>query len=321
MKDTLCNDTLNLHHARWKDGIQSYCITAVRHRLGESNKAADALSCMYTGKERMADDGSTWLVCEDWETSRGIVNDLFGIYTDKVISSLYERFADEPLFLEVVQAIANRNDHKTERERNRTRHRAEGYQIEDGKLWRITDRKSIRAKPRAECVLQTEAIEMAKHEHNSNGHWGRDLTKLQLMDRIYSLRLDQSIAIALLECPQCKNFGSSHLHSLLYPITRRHPFELLIADYLSLPKGKGGYHSVLLVLDTYSWYTWGFKFKTSSTAKTTLDGLRVITHIFRAPETFMTDGGSHFNNGDVHAWCEAQGTRLSCQYSAQINCN
>ena len=114
MKDTLCNDVLNLHHARWKDGIRSYCIMAVQHRSGKSNKAADALNCMYTGRERTTDDRSMWLVCEDWEISRGIVNDLFGVYTDEVISSLCERFANEPLFLEVVRAIADHDNHKTE---------------------------------------------------------------------------------------------------------------------------------------------------------------------------------------------------------------
>lgn len=49
MKDTLCNDELNLHHTRWKDGIQGYCVTAVQHHSGASNAAAAALSCMYTG--------------------------------------------------------------------------------------------------------------------------------------------------------------------------------------------------------------------------------------------------------------------------------
>ena len=128
---------------------------------------------------------------------------------------------------------------------------------------------------------------MAKCEHGNNGHWGHDLIKLQLMDRIYSPQLDQSITLAPLECPQCKNFGSSHLHALMYPIMHQYPFKLLVADYLSLPKCKGGYHSILLILDTYSHFTWGFKFKTSGAAKTAL---------------------SHFNNGDVCAWCEVQGT-------------
>jgi len=178
MKDTLCNDIMNLHHARWKDGIQGYHIIAIRHRSGVSNKAADALSRMYTGKERTTEDGSTWLVCEDWETSRGIVNNLFRVYTDEVISSLHERFTNEPLFLEVVQAIINRDDHRNEREHNHAWHRAEGYEIADGKLWHIADGKSICAKPRLECVLQSEAIELVKHEHATNRHWGCDLTKL-----------------------------------------------------------------------------------------------------------------------------------------------
>ncbi|KAG2743517.1 hypothetical protein P692DRAFT_20745618, partial [Suillus brevipes Sb2] len=112
---------------------------------------------------------------------------------------------------------------------------------------------------RVECVTKKEAMVLAKEAHENNGHWGRDLTKLQLMDQIASPSLDQSIVTALLECPQCKIFGSTQLHALLYPITRRHSFELLVADYHSLPKSKGGHHNVLLILYTYSQYVWGFK--------------------------------------------------------------
>ena len=100
-----------------------------------------------------------------------------------------------------------------------------------------------------------------------------------------------------------------------------HPFELLVADYPSLPKGKNGFYTILLILDTYSQYVWGFKLKNSSTAKTTLDGLTTITHTFQAPETLMTDGGSHFNNGDVCTWCEANGTKhqVTAVYAPWIN--
>lgn len=176
-------------------------------------------------------------------------------------------------------------------------------------------------KARRECISQEEATEMAMQEHGKNGHWGRDLTKLKLMDHIYSLRLDQSIVTTLRQCPQCKNFGPAHLHSLLDPITRRHPFELLVADYLSLPKGKGGYHTVLLVLDMFSQYMWGFKLKTHGTARTTVTGLKAVRHSFKAPETFMTDGGTHFNNGEVRAWCEANGTahQVVAVYAPWVN--
>lgn len=138
--------------------------------------------------------------------------------------------------------------------------------------------------------------------------------KLKLMDQIYSPRLDQSVVTVLQQCPQCKNFGATHMHALLDPITRHHPFELLVADYLSLPKGKGGYHTVLLILDTFSQYMWGYKLKTHGTAWMTIDGLKSVRQAFKAPETFMMEGGTHFNNGDVQAWCEAN--RMSHQVVA-----
>ena len=85
------------------------------------------------------------------------------------------------------------------------------------------------------------------------------------MDKFYSPQLDQLVVNTLLQCPQCKNFGSTQLHALLYPIMHHHPFKLLVADYLSLPKGKNGFHTVLLILDIYLQYVWGFKLKTSVT--------------------------------------------------------
>ena len=51
------------------------------------------------------------------------------------------------------------------------------------------------------------------------------------------------------------------------------PFDLISADYLTLPKGKGGYKTVLLIIDTYSSFVWGYKLKTAGTGKTMLDGL------------------------------------------------
>jgi hypothetical protein len=69
-----------------------------------------------------------------------------------------------------------------------------------------------------------------------------------------------------------------------------------VGDYLSMPPRKGGYHTVGLYLNTFLQHVWAFKYKTAGTAKTTLDVLNTITKAFITPETFMTDGGSHFNN-------------------------
>jgi len=184
------------------------------------NVAADALSRRLSGHPRTDGDGSAWTVSEDWESAHGIVNDLLLTETSSTeVKDLRSRFQHEPLLLEVVEALLNLDGEKPEKDRRRARHRALGYIIEDGRLWRIADGKSSRTQARRECILQEEAVEMAKVLHAKNGHWGHDLTKLQLMDHIFSPKLDKSIITALLQCPQCKNFGSAHLHVLMYPIT------------------------------------------------------------------------------------------------------
>ena len=83
-------------------------------------------------------------------------------------------------------------------------------------------------------------MELAKIEHEQGGHWHRDAIKIVFLDQYHSPKLDESIVKAIMDCAHCKNFGGTHLHSLLQPITRCHPFELLVDDYLSLPVGKGG---------------------------------------------------------------------------------
>ncbi|KAG2742839.1 hypothetical protein P692DRAFT_20696003, partial [Suillus brevipes Sb2] len=79
--------------------------------------------------------------------------------------------------------------------------------INEGKLWRVPNDSSTRVHSKLECITQEEAIEMARNEHSNHGHWGRDMVKLQLMDHIYSPRLDRSITKAIADCGQCKNFG------------------------------------------------------------------------------------------------------------------
>ena len=108
---------------------------------------------------------------------------------------------------------------------------------------------------------------------------------------------------------------------MLQPITRCHPFELLVGNYLSLPDRKGGYHTVGLYLDTYSQHVWAFKYKTAGTAKTTTSALSEIFHAFVAPETFMSNGGRHFDNKEVQELCTTWGVtaHVISAYSPWVN--
>jgi hypothetical protein len=153
-----------------------------------------------------------------------------------------------------------------------------------------------------ECVTKVEAKELVAKQHAEGGHWGHDGIKIALTNCIHSPKLDTSIMEAISNCSKCKNFGTPHLHSLLEPIMRRHPFELLVGDYLTLPKA-WGYNMLGVYLDTFLQHIWAFKYKSAGTTKTTVNSLSDIFQNFTASETFMSDRGRHFNNAIVQEFC------------------
>ena len=114
--------------------------------------------------------------------------------------------------------------------------------IKEGKLWRVAASHCVRAQLKVECVTKEEAVWLVEEEHQRNGHWQQDAVKKALLDQIWSPGLNASIVRGIKGCGVCENFGGTHLHLLLDPITRQQPFELLAGDYLALPVGKGGYH-------------------------------------------------------------------------------
>jgi hypothetical protein len=155
---------------------------------------------------------------------------------------------------------------------------------------------SMRAQMRTECVLRREAEQLASEQHHHSGHMRQDGIKIALKNRITSPDLDLSIVWAIQACTQCKSFRPSRLNVLLQPITRWHPFKLLVGDYLSMPPGKGGYHTIGFYLDTFSQHMWAFKYKAAGTAKTTINMVSTVAKVYITPEMFMMDGGSYFNN-------------------------
>ena len=320
LRDVLMNDKLSATHARWRDGVLAHNIIDVRHIPGVTN-IADGISRQYENTPKTGEDGSGWDVDSDWESGAGLVYGINCVSMSPTTQSLRDRFATTPLFRDVIDALENIQSGLGLRERKRARHRSARYMIDEGKLWFIGGGTRTRAVARRECITKEEAVELARIEHEKGGHFHRDLVKIALLDRIHTPSLDQSIVKAIADCARCKNFGGTHLHSLLQPITRRHPFELLVGDYLSMPTGKGGYHTVGLYLDTFSQHVWGFKFKTAGTGKTTVKSLDDIYGGFAPAEVFMSDGGIHFKNNEVRQCCEKWGGRhhVVAAYSPWVN--
>ena len=234
----MLNDKLNAAHARWRDGILAQQIIDVRHVPGKINVVADGISRKWEGLPRQKGDGSEWTVCEDWEVAAGPVNDVLTVAPDSDMQALKECFKDEPVFKEVLKAMLAINSDYSIRNRRRARHWASQYLVKEGKLWCLKGRTAVRTRAHVECVTKAEVREMALQHHSSQGHWGRDSIKIALMDRIWCPGLDAVILDAIKDCARCKNFSTAFIHSRLEPITCRHPFKLLVGDYLSLPVAK-----------------------------------------------------------------------------------
>ena len=266
---------------------------------------ADGLSQKFVNTPKEQGDGHEWTVSEDWEARTWLANDILNLHTtqlESTYSELQSHFVEEKVFIEVIDSILELDQGKSLRVRKRARHKAKGYMIEEGKLWRIGDGSS-RVKARLECVMKEETVQLAWEEHRNNRHFHRDNIKAKLLDRITSPKIDQSITKAILDCGRCKAFGTTHLHSLLKPITRRHPFELMAADTLSMPKGKGGFTKLGLWMDIYAQCVWVTKLKTAATGKSSQKSYGNICDLFTASETLMTDGGPEFDNEELRAEC------------------
>jgi hypothetical protein len=129
-------------------------------------------------------DGSEWTVAEDWETVTGLVHDIFHVDVALEVEPLLHHFALEPMFLEVIKSLKEVDQGSEAKARRRAKHRAEGYMIEDGKLWRLGGGKRMRGHSRVECVTREEATALARVKHLNGGHWQHDSIKCRLTDTI-----------------------------------------------------------------------------------------------------------------------------------------
>ena len=108
LRDHLLNPALNSTHARWRDAVLGHNIVDVRHRPGRLNVVADGLSRKFVNTPTEPGDGHEWTVSEDWEACTKLANDILHITTtlpEPVYSSLRTRFANEKVFLEVIESL------------------------------------------------------------------------------------------------------------------------------------------------------------------------------------------------------------------------
>ena len=176
LRDVIISDELNATHARWRDGVIAHQIVDVRHIPGRINLVGDGISRQDEDQPHIEGDGSSWSVIPDWEDARGLEYDLFLVAdaSSDTHHNLRKWFKDELIFVEVVDALLGLHKDSSTNDHKRAAHRAEGYFVEDGKLWHVGGATPTRAVPRRECISKAEAFQLAKAEHEKL-HMGRDL--------------------------------------------------------------------------------------------------------------------------------------------------
>ena len=187
LRDGIESDDLNATHTRWHDGIIAHQIIDVHHIPGHINLVGDGISRKDEDLPCTKTDGSTWSVAPDWEHTRGLSYDLFSVEaTTTTHSRLCECFKNERVFIEVIDALLGITGTSTDSDRKRAKHRAEGYFIEDDKLWRLGGATPTRTVPRRECITKSEAIQCARVEH-AKLHMRWDHIRMQLLDQYIAL--------------------------------------------------------------------------------------------------------------------------------------
>ena len=71
----------------------------------EKSMFVDGISQKWEDLPRQVGDGSEWTVCEDWEAATGLVNNILHVTAEGDIHALKDRFKDEPVFKEVLDAM------------------------------------------------------------------------------------------------------------------------------------------------------------------------------------------------------------------------
>lgn len=160
---------------------------AVRHKPGVDNQVCDVLSCVYeTGPDDNTATGWEIPVDPGWETAKGLVNNVCHLVNDEPTSQLLEYFVSNPFFSGILfhllfdtgssdsSALADRIRLMKQRA-----YHAEGYLVEEGKLW-LLRRHHSKLLCKVECIPVSETKELLLAVHSAGGHFGRNMMVLAL---------------------------------------------------------------------------------------------------------------------------------------------
>ncbi|KAF8669567.1 hypothetical protein RHS04_08842, partial [Rhizoctonia solani] len=171
-------------------------------------------------------NGQEETVDPDWEAHKGLLVEVQYVMEDTEAGETLKKFDGDKYFGDIVRYLvlgaADGEDltpANIERAQKQAAHQAVGFEVAEGKLWRVAGKGSTRA-PRVECIPKKEGAALARATHKATGHFGRDLTILTLQDKYFWPNMQLDVITAVTTCPRCQNFGPKLMNALLAPITR-----------------------------------------------------------------------------------------------------
>jgi hypothetical protein len=148
------------------------------------NLVGDGISRKDEGLPQIEGDGRS--VIPDWEHMHGLQYNMLSVNVPSIVHSILRKcFIKEPIFIKAIDALLGITGTSMEREHSRAKHHAEGYFIEDGKLWCLGGTTPTNTVSHRECVTKLEAIQLAREEH-AKVHMDCDHIRTQLLNKIYS---------------------------------------------------------------------------------------------------------------------------------------
>jgi hypothetical protein len=176
---------------------------------------------------------------------------------------------------------------------------------------KVLEREGRLLIPPSAKTLQERLLNAA---HDARGHPALTRTVRNMRnDGVWWRTMVSDAKAYIASCTTCTRESaprgaSKNTELLPWPLPA-HPGEVVSGDYMSLPDSVvGGYKYVLVLLDELTGWTRLFAFK-EATGATTVDALKQWVEELGYPETFRTDGGSHFNCDLVNTYCTSHGIR------------
>ncbi|KAG7562515.1 hypothetical protein FFLO_02094 [Filobasidium floriforme] len=281
VRGLLNNDKPSFEQVAWKEAIFQSTIIEYRHKPGRQNVVADYLSRNPTQEgPEITSHADTKGVEVRWIDKDGN-------------EALRKRFQGDPYY-PIVMFLSKLID----AEADVVKRKAKDFWLEDGQLW---TKNRVTLKP-LKVLTCKEGSVRARVAHQECGHWGMKKSRSYIEQSETWSSITKDLRNAIETCSTCMGFGPKTRNALLWETARYAPFELVAADYLSLPNSEEGHRVALIAVDVFTKFIWGWTFKRPASGETTIEALEDLRNRYMLPSELVCDNGSHFINAKVKSY-------------------